>query len=43
MPRTVEPAPIDHRIWDGNVLPFAGLQAIHAPGHCEGQIVLLWP
>ena len=43
MPRTVEPAPIDRRIWDGNELPFAGLLVIHAPGHCGGQIVLLWP
>ena len=42
-PHAVEPAPIDHRIEDDDELPFAGLRAIHAPGHCGGQIVLLWP
>jgi glyoxylase-like metal-dependent hydrolase (beta-lactamase superfamily II) len=25
------------------VLPFGGLRAIHAPGHCAGQVALLWP
>jgi glyoxylase-like metal-dependent hydrolase (beta-lactamase superfamily II) len=43
MPRNVESATIDHLIEDGDTLPFGGLRAIHAPGHCAGQIVLLWP
>jgi glyoxylase-like metal-dependent hydrolase (beta-lactamase superfamily II) len=42
LPRAMEPATIDHRIDDGAVLPF-GLRAIHAPGHCAGQVALLWP
>jgi glyoxylase-like metal-dependent hydrolase (beta-lactamase superfamily II) len=29
---------------DGQVLPFAGgLTVVHAPGHCAGQVALLWP
>ncbi len=43
MPHTIEPASIDHRMSDGEVLQFADLQVIHAPGHCQGQVVLLWP
>lgn len=43
LPTQTEPAKIDHRIQSGDVLPFIGLQAIHAPGHCRGQITLLWP
>ena len=43
MPHRIEPASIDHRMSDGEVLPFADLQVIHAPGHCRGQVVLLWP
>jgi glyoxylase-like metal-dependent hydrolase (beta-lactamase superfamily II) len=27
---------------DGEVPGFPGLRAIHAPGHCAGQVVLLW-
>jgi glyoxylase-like metal-dependent hydrolase (beta-lactamase superfamily II) len=38
----VQPCRIDHRVKDGEQLPF-GLVAIHAPGHCAGQIALLWP
>jgi glyoxylase-like metal-dependent hydrolase (beta-lactamase superfamily II) len=42
--QTVEPATIDGLIQDGAVLPFAdGLRVLHAPGHCAGQIALLWP
>ncbi len=38
-----EPCAIDHRIADGDRLPVAGgLRAIHAPGHCAGQVALLW-
>lgn len=40
---TVEPAAIDHKIKGGDVLPLAGgLRAIHLPGHCAGQVALLW-
>ena len=39
----VEPTVIDHKVKDGEVLPIAGgLKAIHVPGHCAGQIALLW-
>lgn len=41
---SVDPTPIDHLVSDGDVLPIAGgLRAIHAPGHCAGQLVFLWP
>jgi glyoxylase-like metal-dependent hydrolase (beta-lactamase superfamily II) len=41
--RTVEPCRIDHTVMDGEVLPIAGgLQVVHVPGHCAGQIALLW-
>ena len=39
---SVEPALIEHAVADGEMLP-CGLRAIHAPGHCAGQIALLWP
>ena len=39
----VPPAGIDHHVADGEVLPIAGgLQAIHVPGHCAGQLAYLW-
>jgi glyoxylase-like metal-dependent hydrolase (beta-lactamase superfamily II) len=39
----VEPTPADHDLSDGQVLPIAGgLKVIHVPGHCAGQIALLW-
>ena len=42
--QAVEPASIDHAVADGDVLPVAGgLRAIHVPGHCLGQVALLWP
>ena len=34
---------IDNQVADGDVLPFGSLRVIHAPGHCAGQIALLWP
>jgi glyoxylase-like metal-dependent hydrolase (beta-lactamase superfamily II) len=41
---TIEPCAIDHEIPDGIELPIAGgLRAVHAPGHCAGQLALLWP
>ena len=40
----VDPTRIDHEVEDGAVLPIAGgITAIHAPGHCAGQLVFLWP
>ena len=37
-----EPLPVDQLLEDGQVLPLAGgLEVIHAPGHCAGQVVLL--
>ena len=43
-PNTVEPAEIEYEVQDDQELPFAsGLRAIHAPGHCAGQLVFLWP
>lgn len=38
-----EPFRIDQHIADGETLPLAGgLRVIHAPGHCAGQVGLLW-
>jgi glyoxylase-like metal-dependent hydrolase (beta-lactamase superfamily II) len=43
-PKRIGPAEIEHEAQDGEVLPIAGgLQAVHAPGHCAGQLVFLWP
>ena len=43
-PSRIEPCAIDYEIADGTDLPIAGgLRAIHAPGHCAGQLVFLWP
>lgn len=43
LPRKTEAAKIDHRIGAGDALPVPGLRAIHVPGHCKGQVALLWP
>ncbi len=41
--KAVEPATVDHLIADGDTFPFDhDLRAIHIPGHCAGQIALLW-
>jgi len=41
---TLEPAEIEHEIEDGAELDIAGgITAIHAPGHCAGQLLFLWP
>ena len=38
-----EPVTIDERLTDGQLLPIAGgFEVIHTPGHCAGQVVLLW-
>jgi glyoxylase-like metal-dependent hydrolase (beta-lactamase superfamily II) len=40
---SVEPCRIDQTVADGEVLPIAGgLKVIHVPGHCAGQVALLW-
>ena len=41
-PTTLEPAEIEYEARDGEMLP-CGLQAIHVPGHCAGQLAFLWP
>jgi len=39
----MEPVRIDRHIADGETLPIAGgLHVVHAPGHCAGQVALLW-
>lgn len=39
----MEPFRIDQHIADGEVLPLAGgLQVVHTPGHCAGQVAFLW-
>jgi glyoxylase-like metal-dependent hydrolase (beta-lactamase superfamily II) len=43
-PTSIEAAEVEHEARDGETLPIAGgLQAIHAPGHCAGQLAFLWP
>jgi len=40
---SVEGAPVEHSLNDGVELPVAGgLNAIHVPGHCAGQMAFLW-
>ena len=42
-PSKIEACDIDYEVSDGDVLPFAGgIQAIHIPGHCAGQLAFLW-
>ena len=41
-PSTVEPAEIEQEIHDGETV-IGALQAIHVPGHCEGQLAFLCP
>jgi glyoxylase-like metal-dependent hydrolase (beta-lactamase superfamily II) len=39
----VEPVAIDQPLTAGETLPIAGgIEVIHAPGHCAGQVALLW-
>jgi glyoxylase-like metal-dependent hydrolase (beta-lactamase superfamily II) len=43
-PTTVDPAAIEHEVYDGQELEVAGgIRAIHVPGHCAGQLAFLWP
>lgn len=40
----IPPAEVDREIEDRTTLDFAGgLQVIHLPGHCAGQLAFLWP
>jgi glyoxylase-like metal-dependent hydrolase (beta-lactamase superfamily II) len=39
----VEPVAIDQPLTPGEILPIAaGIEVIHTPGHCAGQVALLW-
>jgi glyoxylase-like metal-dependent hydrolase (beta-lactamase superfamily II) len=39
----LEPVAIDQPLTAGEILPIAdGIEVIHAPGHCAGQVALLW-
>ena len=39
----VAPVAIDQPLSDGDILPVAGgIDVIHVPGHCAGQVALLW-
>ena len=39
----LEPVAIDEPLIDGKILPIAGgFEVIHIPGHCAGQVALLW-
>ena len=39
----LEPVAINQPLTDGETLPIAvGIEVIHAPGHCAGQVALLW-
>ena len=40
----VEPVVVENSLKDGDVLDdIDGMQAIHVPGHCAGQLAFLWP
>jgi glyoxylase-like metal-dependent hydrolase (beta-lactamase superfamily II) len=39
----MEPVAIDQPLIPGDILPIAGgFEVIHVPGHCAGQVALLW-
>jgi glyoxylase-like metal-dependent hydrolase (beta-lactamase superfamily II) len=39
----LEPVAIDQHLTDGELLAVAGgIEIIHTPGHCAGQVALLW-
>jgi glyoxylase-like metal-dependent hydrolase (beta-lactamase superfamily II) len=38
-----EPIAVEHEVHDGETLPFAGLTAVHTPGHTAGHLALLLP
>lgn len=41
--RRREPVDVEHEVRDGEILPFAGLTAVHTPGHSAGHLALLLP
>ncbi len=41
--RRGEPIAVEHEVYDGEVLPFAGLKAVYTPGHTAGHLALLLP
>lgn len=43
-PSRITAAEVEHSAEDGDELPLGGgLRVIHVPGHCAGQIALVWP
>lgn len=43
-PGSITPCRIDHLVEDGDWLPIAGgIQAVHVPGHSEGQLAFFFP
>ena len=43
-PEKLPATEVEHEVPDGEVLPLAGgIRAVHAPGHCAGQLAFLWP
>jgi glyoxylase-like metal-dependent hydrolase (beta-lactamase superfamily II) len=41
--KRLEPVAINQRLTAGEILPIAGgIEVIHTPGHCAGQVALLW-
>jgi glyoxylase-like metal-dependent hydrolase (beta-lactamase superfamily II) len=38
-----EPIAVEHEVNDGETLPYAGLRAVHTPGHTAGHLALLLP
>lgn len=41
--KRLAPVAIDQPLTDGDTLPIAGgIEVIHTPGHCAGQVALLW-
>jgi glyoxylase-like metal-dependent hydrolase (beta-lactamase superfamily II) len=41
--RTGDPVAVEHHVSDGDVLPLAGMTAVHTPGHTAGHLALLLP
>lgn len=42
-PSAVPAAEVEHEVSDGEMLPIAGgVRAVHAPGHCAGQLAFVW-
>ncbi len=43
VPDTVPAVEVDRTVEDGEIVPLVGgLEVVHVPGHCAGQIALLW-